>query len=319
MSKRAILAATAILVGSFNPILAFPAFAAVTLVDPVPNPSGPTQTTLDAMQTQCDALALAHGSTWTGTLDESSITPTLVSGPTEKGTHSIDDAIDGTLVGVGFTPGSITIDGDPFRIGGSVNMFGLRVSHGGSFASSTYDFEGEFDTTYSYAFNCNMKESVHTLNQGYYVVADNAHGADEEAIRANCESFTGMANNDPRPPWWGMPEDHAFCHFIETAPAGDSDEDRPDEAGTPIEETQTDVLRAHEDAGEGYTIDDNVLLGQAVICISPSKTGPKGVPGTWTKQNGYTGDKCTTAWFNVAPWGAGSQTSKGTYISVPGV
>ena len=74
MSKRAILAATAILVGSFNPILAFPAFAAVTLVDPVPNPSGPTQTTLDAMQTQCDALALAHGSTWTGTLDESSIT-----------------------------------------------------------------------------------------------------------------------------------------------------------------------------------------------------------------------------------------------------
>ena len=99
----------------------------------------------------------------------------------------------------------------------------------------------------------------------------------------------------------------------------DSDEPRPDEAGTPIQETQTDNLLAHEDAGEGYDITDTVLIGQTVICISPttSTQTKKGVPGTWVAKNGYTGGKCTTAWFNVAPWGAGSQDSNGTYISVP--
>jgi hypothetical protein len=78
-------------------------------------------------------------------------------------------------------------------------------------------------------------------------------------------------------------------------------------------------LLAHEDAGEGFDIGQTVLIGQVVICISPttSTQTKKGVPGTWVAKNGYIGGKCTTAWFNVAPWGAGSQDSHGTYISVP--
>ena len=39
-----------------------------------------------------------------------------------------------------------------------------------------------------------------------------------------------------------------------------------------------------------------------MVCISPSKTGTK-LPGAWEKKNGYTGDKCTTAWYNgTAPY-----------------
>jgi len=314
MTKRALISGAATLALCFNPIFTTSAFAAVTVLDPTPAASGPTSETLNAMQDQCDALALAHGATWTGTLDEGSITPTYVSGPTESGTHSIDDAI-GDPVGAGtFTPGTVSILGDPYRNGGSVNMFGVLQSTGGHYSASEYDFEGQFDTTYSYAFNCNMSESVHIALQGHYIVEPTDQG-DEETSQQSCNAFTALGDNDPRPDWWGT--DHAQCDFVTDEAEHDEDQDRPDEAGTPIEETQTDTLLAHEDAGEGFDIDETVLIGQAVICISPSKTGPKGVPGTWTKQNGYTGNKCTTAWFNVAPWGHGSQDSNGTYISVP--
>ena len=34
-----------------------------------------------------------------------------------------------------------------------------------------------------------------------------------------------------------------------------------------------------------------------MVCISPSNTGKK-LPGEWRQQNGYTGDKCTTEWYN---------------------
>ena len=320
MKASAILATSAIVFSSFVPVLNATAWAAVTILDPPPAPTGPNATTEAAMEAQCDALAAAHGPAWSGEVDVTSIVPTLVSGPTESGTHSIDDAVPGTLEGAGtFTPGTVSILGDPYRIGGSVNMFGVLQSTGGHYSASEYDFEGEFDTTFSYAFNCHMTELVHYPNQGFYDVADNAHGNDEDAIRANCIAFTNLGDNDPRPDWWGLPEDHAFCHFTETSPAQDIEEDRPDEPGTPIEETQTDTLLAHEDAGEGFDIGETVLIGQAVICISPttSTQTKKGVPGTWTPKNGYSGEKCTTAWFNVAPWGHGSQDSNGTYISVP--
>ena len=62
-----------------------------------------------------------------------------------------------------------------------------------------------------------------------------------------------------------------------------------------------------------------MFVGKVVVCISPSKTVKGGVPGAWQNHNGYTGTKCNTAYFNVAPWGGGSQDSNGTYISVPGV
>jgi len=48
------------------------------------------------------------------------------------------------------------------------------------------------------------------------------------------------------------------------------------------------------------------------------------MPGAWRAQNGYDGGDmtgpaagCNTPYFKVAPWGAGTDSSNGTYISVP--
>jgi hypothetical protein len=306
MSKRAILAATAILVGSFNPVLTTAAWAALTFPNGIPPATGPTQDTKDLMQDQCDAFADGHGGEaagWHSELDESSIgAGVYVSGPTEVGTHSIDDALPGTLEGAGtFTPGSVSILGDPYRNGGSVNMFGVLQATGGHYSASEYDFMGDFDTVYSYAFNCNTSQTVAT---GHHLW-DNDPGAEDFHQQA-CDAIDATGN------FIGI--DVGQCIW---APTGTEEQNAHVDTGVPVEETQTENLLAHEDAGEGFDITETVLIGQAVICISPSKTGPKGVPGTWTKQNGYTGDKCTTAWFDVAPWGHGSQDSNGTYISVP--
>jgi hypothetical protein len=89
-------------------------------------------------------------------------------------------------------------------------------------------------------------------------------------------------------------------------------------AGAPVDQDQTDSIYAFEDHGGPVQVTGEFHVGQAVICISPSTGGAKkGVPGEWRTQNGYTGDKCTTEWFKVAPWGAGTEGSNGTYISVP--
>jgi hypothetical protein len=289
--KRAWAAASAALL--MNTILAGPAFGAVVVSTPAP--TGPDTATLAAMQTQCDTLAAAHGTNWTGTRDDSSFVPTYVSGPTEVGTHSIADAVSGTLVGAGtFTPAHTDILGDPYRNGGSVNMFGIKEAIGGHYSASQYDFYGDFNTVYSYAFNCNMSMSVTSPIEGYYEVADDAPGESADAIKQNCVAFTALGP-DASQPWWGT--DHAFCHFVQTGGGTPEDVTEPDEAGTPIQESQTDNLLAHENYGEGFDTSETLLIGQVVVCISPSKTGTK-LPGAWVKQNGYTGDKCTTTWYN---------------------
>ena len=338
MNKRAMLAATAILVGSFNPVLATQAWAATTLIDPVPGPTGPSTDTLDAMQAVCDTKAAAHdtanGDIWTGEVVQGAVS--LVSGPTEVGTHTYAANGVGEQTAAGtFTAGSVSILGDPYRNGGSVNMFGVQQSTGGHYSASSYDFRNDFETKYSYAFSCDIYKAVHHdatvvhhAAEGIYVIAGD-FGDSEDAVRGNCAAFTAQGDNDPLPDWWGEPfhggnPNNPHCRF-EGTPA--SDEDVPEtwddpvlvgnEAADAIEETQTDELLAHEDNGEGFDISETVLIGQVVICISPSTTTKKGVPGVWKQQNGYTGNKCTTAWFNVAPWGHGSQDSNGTYISVP--
>jgi hypothetical protein len=86
-----------------------------------------------------------------------------------------------------------------------------------------------------------------------------------------------------------------------------------------VDQDQTDTLLAHEDEGGPVQAEGGPFhIGQVVICISPSTSTKKGVPGAWRQQNGYTGDKCTTDWFvNHAVWGSGTESSNGTYISVP--
>jgi hypothetical protein len=95
--------------------------------------------------------------------------------------------------------------------------------------------------------------------------------------------------------------------FVGTAAHDEPGEDTWDapalvgnEAGTAIEEEQTDTLTAHEDAGEGFDTSETLVIGQVVVCISPttSTQTKKGAPGTWVAKNGYSGEKCTTDWYN---------------------
>jgi hypothetical protein len=167
-----------------------------------------------------------------------------------------------------------------------------------------------------------MSETVIVPAEGIYVIAGD-FGESEAAVRGNCAAFTAQGDNDPRPDWWGEPfhggnPSNPHCRF-EGTPAHPEEQARDDEAGAAVEDKQTDELLAHEDAGEGFDLEGSILIGQAVVCISPttSTQTKKGVPGTWVPKNGYDGSKCNTAYFNIAPWGAGSQDSNGTYISVP--
>jgi len=83
MNKRAMLAATAILVGSFNPVLATQAWAAVVNISPnPPTAEAADSDTVDAMQLQCDTLAAAHdignGDEWTGEVVVGAVTLSAV-------------------------------------------------------------------------------------------------------------------------------------------------------------------------------------------------------------------------------------------------
>lgn len=69
------------------------------------------------------------------------------------------------------------------------------------------------------------------------------------------------------------------------------------EPGIAVSQTRTDNLNSFEDHGASVQLTGEKVLGTVVVCISPSSTGKK-LPGEWRQQNGYTGDKCTTAWFN---------------------
>jgi hypothetical protein len=91
------------------------------------------------------------------------------------------------------------------------------------------------------------------------------------------------------------------------------------EAGTPVNQDQTDTLNAFEDHGGIVYTTGEYHVGQPVICISP---GPKG--GSWRAQNGYSGGSfsgpaagCNTPYFKIAPTGNGTTTSNGTFNSVP--
>lgn len=305
MKTRAILASTALILSSFVPVLNTTAWAAVTILDPLPDAEGASAATLTAMEAQCDALALVHGFNWHGELDPTSIVATIVGSPVEvPPLHTIDDAI-GDPIGSGiFTPAHIEFTSDPYRNGGSVNMWANANAVGGHYSASIYDFEHDFDTTFSYAFDCLMSETVTTGASGFYELAGE-FGDSNDAIRANCDAFTALGDNDPRPKWWGEPFHggslaNPHCRFVGD-PGSTDDEDRDPENGTPIEQTQRDTLLAHEDNGEGFDITETVSIGKVLVCISPttSTQTKKGAPGTWVAMHGYSGLKCTTLWYNT--------------------
>jgi hypothetical protein len=321
MQYRALISAVALMSST---IMSGQAIAAVTLIDSVPA-ADPGAVIIDGMQATCDAAAAAAdtdgagGNVWTGEVNLGAVT--LFAGPTETGSHSISDAI-GDPVGAGtFTPAHRDILGNPFRNGGSVNMFGIQEAVGGHYSASTYDFDGTFTTTYAHAYTCDLymalyHPAVHHDRVGHWIVAPDAQG-NEEANTNNCNAFNTAL---PGGPSNGDPEFQANCQYIVDTAAGDDPAFNDDPvfdhnvAGGSINVDQEDTLLAHESAGEGFDTSETLLIGQVVVCISPKK-----LPGTWTKQNGYTGALCTTAWYNGGATLGVSNLNTGShnYVTVP--
>jgi hypothetical protein len=295
--------------------------------------SEPGAVIIDGMQDQCDNLAANHdtgnGDIWYGDIVLGAVT--LVAGPTEvEGTRVIDLS---SVVGIGPLHASDPyIAGAPFRVGGSVNLFGNQRASAAYYDDSTYNYTADFDSTYRHAFSCNIYHAVfHPESQqiGHYVIDPDANGNEENAILHECAAYNARGQHLPLPGYWGD-SPHGNCIYIPGATVPES-YDPPvlngNEAGTPIDVDQTDLdVTAFEDHGGRFEVSGDLFIGQVVVCISPSNgpTAKKGVPGTWRPQNGYNGGDpvgpaagCNTNYFNVAPWGSGSQTSNGTYISVP--
>ena len=191
--KRAFLAATALL--SSTILLTAPAFAAVTLISSTPaaDPAGLNEANLVLAQGVCDAAAAAldadgpgaQSDIYTGAVLEGAAT--WVSGPTEVGSHTFAANGIGTQTGAGtFTPAHTEIEGDPYRNGGSVNMFGNAIAVGGHYSASSYDFENNFTTTYAHPFTCDISvqdyhaavhhDAVFHPAEGHYINCDFGHG-----------------------------------------------------------------------------------------------------------------------------------------------
>lgn len=310
-----------------------PIGATIAWADTIPEPSADALSSenLATMESTCDALAATYdtgnGDKWAGNVVPGDVSK--VSGPTERpGTRDIDES---TIQHAGtYIPSTLEIRGDPFRIGGSVNMFGDQWSTAGQWTDSTYNYTADFDSTFNHAYSCSITkavfhpgETIHHRAVGVYVFNDDGKGSDEDAVRANCQQYT-----DNGQPWWGDPyrpsEANPRCKF-EGTPAYDEviedSWDAPVEVAllpqSAINQDQTDTLTAFEDHGGPVIVTGEYHVGQVVICISPSTNDKKGNPGAWRQQNGYTGSKCTTDWFKIAPWGSGTEGSNGTYISVP--
>jgi hypothetical protein len=287
---------------------------ALAVATELPDAQGPGATTLAAMETQCDTLAAGHGAAWSGEVDLASIDATLTAGPTEV--LPLDRDIDeSSIEGHGtFTPSDPYIAGDPYRIGGSVNMFGIQRASAATWSNSRYDYTADFETTFTYSFNCTMTELVHIPVEGRYVVDPELIGTPQaEAVLQACNAFNDAHDAGADQGFWGN-SPQGNCVFEVETPAHDEEQARDDEAGTPVNEIQTDTLQGHEENGGPVEVTGDLFVGQVVVCISPKKPTPG---GTWQTQNGYTGNKCTTTYFNEGHWDHGSQTSNGTYISVP--
>jgi hypothetical protein len=327
--KRAIIAAAALLSST---IMSTPGYATVSgVTTPSPDPAGLDATNLAAAQLVCDGaatLADADGPAelsdhYAGAVNEGTVT--LKSGPTEVGTETdrtlTSDKTPGTSAT--YTPAHREILGDPYRNGGSVNMFGIQQSVGGYYSTSQYDFTASFTTTFTHPYTCDISkqvyhaavhiegehhDAVHHDRTGHWVLNPDFHG-NEEAATQNCIAFNSSLPAGP--PQGGLTQANCL-YVVETEAYDDPAYDDPDTdipaywddavpvgnvAGGSFDQTQTDTLDGHEDNGAGYFDAATVIIGQVVVCISPT-TGTTKKPGAWVLKNGYTGSKCTTAWYS---------------------
>jgi hypothetical protein len=362
-SYIAVLAATAT---ALSPIAATTSIAQTTVV--------PKETTAES---QCarDVADLAGGTLHDGTPVYSAFVDfgSYSDGAWQETANTRVETADtrqgnGTFSYSDFSIAQGTIAADkPYRVGGSVNMFGDRVATKKNWSNSTYDFTADYTATRTWNYTCQISKATETHTpakthtgpvQGYYTNSsddtdyeDNATDSSETQNHASCMKQPG--DDEETPDKWGEdighwtskkiphtdpvqyypPEFHG-CKFNYTGPGHEVIE---------VEESwTTDAgLTRMQDLDKSYTVDETIydthggtelqggpwsetakgtdrwMSAQVVICISPSTSTKKTVAG-WAWQNGYGGVNCTTAWFKIAPYGGGSQTSNGTYISVPG-
>jgi hypothetical protein len=319
---------------SLSPIMLSPAMAVTA-----------NGTTSSSMAATCAALIPNAGAVLN--VDGSLVWSSAVVNITEVENAPVvtDAEIPGTRAGSGTpTYGGLSITGNPFRIGGSVNMFGDQVATTRTFPASTFQFNRVNSVTTNYTFGCELTQKTEfytppfitpgTPMVGHHINCDfgNGQGNDNGGVcddvgqpQGSCAAHTAQG---PTGPFWGRNTEQ--CRWVVDIP------ETPevvipgfwtrgaDIVTVTIGQTasQTDVTNEFGLTGTDYTPftqTGNYLSGKVVVCISPSKTVKGGVPGAWQNHNGYTGTKCNTTYFNTAPWGGGSQDSNGTYISVPAV
>ena len=345
MRRIRILAIVALCTSSITPMGIAPAIAQ-------------NGSTLAAMDNTCaadlalvpGAATLLHDGTAVFTTD-TVVGGSVVGSPAEVPGSRVETA--NSRFGTGTpTYSDVQIVGAPFRNGGSVNLFGDQVAKNKNWPNSEYDFTADFATVTTWSFNCNVSQATETYFpavhipgtpvQGYYINCDFGHGQGNDN-GGTCEDVgqpqgSCAAHNATGPSFgqWGRNTEQ--CKFIKTADAVEAvDEDeywvtnpnltpRPDlSTAHTVDETNVAQGTGHEANGGPFTEIGNWLAGKVVVCISPSKVVKGGVPGGWLPHNGYNGGNlvgpaagCNTPYFKIAPWGGGSQTSNGTYISVPG-
>lgn len=332
MKTLKVLTIAALCGSSLSPALIAPAFAVTA-----------SPTTASTMASTCAAdLApyagvLLHDGTpsfTTQVVETGSVDGT----PTEVGGTRVETP--GTRIGTGTaTYTGLSIAGDPYRTGGSVNLFGDQVATQKNWPNSEYDFTAEFATVTTFSYECQVTQQTETYNPavnipgrpalGFYIVDPALLGTPQyNAQLQACNAFNAQAPVAPdytAPGFWGN-SPQGNCVFEETSPAVDpifepeswtpnAPIDRLDLLTThTVDETNFATDGGRELDGGSWSEAGNWFVGKVVVCNSPTK-----LPGTWRPQNGYAGTKCNTTYFNSAPWGGGSQTSNGTYISVPGV
>ena len=204
----------------------------------------------------------------------------------------------------------------PGRHGGSVNLFATIGYPGITYSGSFVDQNADRTETDVYHFSCQLQHyevvGTHTVPtppvppEGFYTNP----GTNPSGGEGSCQ---GINNANPH---WG--HDIGACIWHETAPGQPGGTETVEDfgwvnQGTPTSESLTDgpyfvdnILYASHvaEANKPVTETNNApyFAGDGVVCNNPGKKG-----GTWTAQNGWTDmTKCTTAYFNVAPYISGA-------------
>jgi hypothetical protein len=274
---------------ALTPIIAAPAFAVLsdTATYEDPTPTGILSTaTINLARAECTRLANLHGpNVWIGTLDETSFDDgTYVPGSLDVSGQQTQV---GDATGVGTpVPESVQVVGDPYRIGGSVNMFGSAVVIAAHYPNSAYAFTQDATWNAEYTFTCNMAEVIpQDLGEHYWTGPDQADGGREECEETVAHPFDNRGAN---------------CPFRVTIPAGTYFRD--DEYSSVIQIGETGTVEGYETMGPSIpVVDDEELPGpvQVVVCISPNPSSKKTQDNGWARKNGYNGDNCTTNWYNT--------------------